>query len=803
MAIPKISPIETVTLSQFPQQQDENPVLVSDLNDQVWVFILRRLPFPAEKEVICGFRRENHTWQQLPDLTPEPGEFETLAAACAPDGLPIVAWTAREKGSWQIKVTRAFDGKFVPPETAGFGHGRAINPVLIAPEPARAWLAWESYEKGKFKICLREFRDNQWGKIICVTDPARNSYDPALAEFSDGKLAIVYSVAEGMHRNIEMKIFDPENVNLSPPIAVAIGGPFTQRVNMNTHPTAAFDSLGRLWISWENNRDFSRRNDSDGFAGSRTCPVVCYHNNKIQAVEGPGKGKWLFRGSNDHRPRFASDHEGRLFLFTRSGGTYQNDDFWRFRFSWLDPQTGWREPQTLLETTQKGATEALAVAFLKNESFWFAYRKESYKDLRDVVGGKTRENQIDILQFNAPSLASQYTPFNLVATQTETQHPVNHFEPVVSGRLPVPRRTLLYQGETFTLLLGNLHEHTEISWCWPAGTDGTFDDNYRYGRDAEGYDFMALTDHDEHFNEVSWRRYLRWAEFYNAPEYFIALPAVEWALSTSFKIEGIIPGSGHRNIIFETTADARKYLRNQRGLFSMLTPETNRIDRLWQTLREKKIKAVTIPHHPADDMHPVSWEFHDPGIEPVVEIFQCRGNGEYPGCPWAKRLPRHNPTIYKEAFVDYALRERKYKLGFVASGDHNATGVGLAAVWVKEISRAGILEALKARRCFATTGDKIFLDFRINDQIVGATLKTDSAPKITFHVEAVQPIRSIEILRNSRVVKEIFPSGSRRVFEDSWIDTEYLAETGVCYYYLRITQENLQMAWSGPIWFEG
>ena len=49
-------------------------------------------------------------------------------------------------------------------------------------------------------------------------------------------------------------------------------------------------------------------------------------------------------------------------------------------------------------------------------------------------------------------------------------------------------------------------------------------------------------------------------------------------------------------------------------------------------------------------------------------------------------------------YIDYALKTKKYKMGFIASGDHNSMGIGLAALWVKEVSRAGIIEALREIR---------------------------------------------------------------------------------------------------------
>jgi hypothetical protein len=80
--------------------------------------------------------------------------------------------------------------------------------------------------------------------------------------------------------------------------------------------------------------------------------------------------------------------------------------------------------------------------------------------------------------------------------------------------------------------------------------------------------------------------------------------------------------------------------------------------------------------------------------------------------------------------MDYALREKGYHIGFIGSGEHNNMGVGLAALWVKEVNRKGIIEALRARRCFGTTGDKIFMEVKVNGVFMGETTKLDGAPEI-------------------------------------------------------------------------
>jgi hypothetical protein len=183
-----------------------------------------------------------------------------------------------------------------------------------------------------------------------------------------------------------------------------------------------------------------------------------------------------------------------------------------------------------------------------------------------------------------------------------------------------------------------------------------------------------------------------------------------------------------------------------------------------------------------------------------VEIFQCRGNAEYPGCPRVINVTRHKPTPNKKAFIDYALAEKGHRMGFIASGDHNGIGIGIAAVWVNEVSAKGIVEGLRNRRCFGTTGDKIFVNMTINGRWANEEEKIQqSAPTIQFEVEAVDSIKSIEILRNSKMIKSIKVGGTLKQ-TGSFTDMEYASSSNILYYYLRVIQENNHIGWSSPVW---
>jgi len=785
--------IQSFLLKGFEDEQEEYPSLVGNEKGETWMFSLRRLKYPQDKEVVSAFRLNGDSWIETEPVSRKEGQYEAPIAACAKGGNPVVAWSSIESDRWIINVSH-FDGNGFPkPKQFKSKSGKPINPVLHAPAAGRTWIAWENYYEGKFTLMISKFEKGNWSDPIKIAKGENSCFDPALAEDKDGNLFVAYGLTDGYHQNIEMTLIDGHSLHVKKTIPIAIGGGFENRVNLNTKPALSFDSNDRLWISYENNRHATRLEDSDCYTGDRYCAMLSYQDGKI--VE-PVSGRWLFSGKNDHRPSFFHDRNGKLFVASHCGGDFVGNPYWQYRISWLDEEKGWVEPETIIKSKQKGVMIPPALAFDGKNRLWLSTLNEETFKYDEPIGNEqvviSRVTQLMAYQIPLPQAKLANETLQFKETVVEEFHPNSDFVPEISGHPRISGEQMEQDGEVYSLIYGNLHEHSENSPCWSAGTDGTLHEDYRFGLFSENYNFVGITDHGYSLNELYWRKNLRLADFYNDPPYFVALPSMEWTLTAKGDLESVF-GAGHYNIIFASTQEARKFIRNSQEVYNVNSPESSNSRLLWELLHEKQINCITIPHHPADEAHPVDWNVHDEYYVPVVELFQCRGNGEYPGAPREINLERHSTTTSRRAFVDYALREKKYKMGFVASGDHNGMGVGVAALWVKDFSREGILEAMRSRRCFATTGDKMIVDFRIN---------SSESPSLSIKVKGQRELERVEVLRNSRVIKEYHVSGEELEFDEVFVDADYQDEKDVLYYYVRATQKNKEIAWSSPVWVE-
>lgn len=337
----------------------------------------------------------------------------------------------------------------------------------------------------------------------------------------------------------------------------------------------------------------------------------------------------------------------------------------------------------------------------------------------------------------------------------------------------------------YHLYWGDIHGHSGL--C--DGT-GTPDNYYQYAREVAGLDISALTTHDAHGfipldeDEETWNFIREKTDSYYRPGEFVTFLGYEWTNWTY----------GHQHVLF---------LHSEEGkVFSFRDPKSATPNGLWECLKGKE--AITIPHHVGGGPIPCDWNFYHADFQPITEICSVHGNCEFFGC--LKGI--YNPE--KGHFVRYALA-RGYRLGIIASGDsHNGhpgrrdpgalTG-GLMGIYAESLDRKSIWNALKNRRVYATSGARIILDFNINKYPMGEIIyfnDENAVRDISGEVIGTDLIQEIVIIKNGLNLYTIQGQGIKNTIH--YLDKTVLKEGD--YYYLRVIQEDGEMAWSTPVWFE-
>jgi hypothetical protein len=215
---------------------------------------------------------------------------------------------------------------------------------------------------------------------------------------------------------------------------------------------------------------------------------------------------------------------------------------------------------------------------------------------------------------------------------------------------------------------------------------------------------------------------------------------------------------------------------------------------LYQYLKEHS--GVCASHSCGTGMG-TDWRDLNPAYEPFVEIFQGRRNSyEHLGAPRVARRPSEAIGGFQPLGMVWNALASQHKLGFGAASDHLSTHISYTVAIVEDHTREAILDALRRRHCYAAT-DNILLDVRCGDHFMGDELAADRPVTLKVLAHGPQPIERVDIIKDFVYVYSTEPHQERVEF--AWTDDER-RPAGLSWYYVRVMQEDGEMAWSSPLW---
>lgn len=209
----------------------------------------------------------------------------------------------------------------------------------------------------------------------------------------------------------------------------------------------------------------------------------------------------------------------------------------------------------------------------------------------------------------------------------------------------------------------------------------------------------------------------------------------------------------------------------------------------------------------------------------LLEVYSCWGNRE----SWSGRNPDIRLDRHPRRTVHSVLATGV--VAGVGAGSNSRLGIGtdavraeagrgyragLTAVKADEPSQDGIFGALRQRRCYATTGHRTLVDFSIDGQEMGSIVEISESNRgliqerhISAQIYGTSEVDRIEIVRNNVEICTYRGDDVDVAFD--WVDQQDLTRIVLqrevrgraqsCYYYLRITQVDGEIAWTSPIWF--
>ena len=167
-------------------------------------------------------------------------------------------------------------------------------------------------------------------------------------------------------------------------------------------------------------------------------------------------------------------------------------------------------------------------------------------------------------------------------------------------------------------------------------------------------------------------------------------------------------------------------------------------------------KAFVTPHHMGyqTGFRGYNWKsFQEDGQTPFVEMYSRHGLAESDDGDY-NYLHDMGPRQW-EGTVLYGL-EQGYKFGIIGSTDQHAGypgsyGDGRVMALAPSLKRDDIWHALQNRNVGCATGDKIKIDFRINDAVMGEVIRGNSR-RIYLNVEGENSIDYVDIIKNGKCI---------------------------------------------------
>ena len=706
------------------------------------------------------------------------GEFSDLNLVGTRDGLRAIWCSPGAHDDWDVYTS-------ICSSAAGWSAAERLTTargtdfhLSVAKGPAATWIVWQSFRSGNGDIYAKYLADGSWSEEIRVTTDPANEWEPSIDLDSRGRAWIGYDTYR--HGNYDVYLQSVTVAGSSASVGDPI--PIARSANFEAHASVLADRAGRVWVGYDNggpnwgrdggNLANGEPGDFSGqpLHGSRRLELRCLVEGQLHASTiGLPQESLLPAGSRFYEyPQLAEDGDGRLWLFFRmcrqgSLKAVDQGNCWDI-FATTYTDGGWLDP-IQLPNSEGRQNQRVAIAADASGRLHCAWSEGNHFIVR-----QDRKYSVRYGQLAEVAERGSILPLKPILV-----------EPPGDPAPAAPRPwNIRRAGEQYQLYFGDLHRHTNISVCLPRN-DGCQTDAHRYALDVAALDFLAITDHTHDLDPYAWWRIQLEADRFHIPGRYTPIYAYERS--------NYPEGGGHRNVYFlergwEVNGSDYYYRYHP----EVKKPNTDPDQTLYPWLKQRD-GAFTIAHTPAYSRAKQrgTWDFHDAQVEPVAEIFQG----------YRQSFERPERSLVEEVSLWYAL-SKGYRLGFIASSDHQSTHISYACVWATDKSRRALFDAILARRTYAAT-DRIALDFRIDNTLMGGQTSWNRS-KSTLRIRATgtAPIDEVQIIRSGRLLDTLRPN--QRLVDIEYTDPHPLPAP--CYYYVRVHQTDGNLAWGSPIWIE-
>lgn len=353
------------------------------------------------------------------------------------------------------------------------------------------------------------------------------------------------------------------------------------------------------------------------------------------------------------------------------------------------------------------------------------------------------------------------------------------------------------------IYFGQIHNHSNLS-----DGAGTIEEAFRYSRyDAKNTDFIVITDHsnyfenrtlqnkdgstiqlpadgttsmgDENAEEVNqaWRRGKESARNITEDGVFVGMYAYEMTWSG---------GPGHMN-----TYNSRGFEQRNSSEYKGKSHQ-EQLQTYYATLKENP-ETISMFNHPGPTFGDfLDFAFYDSEIDKLITLIEV-GNGEgqvgsdgyFPSYDYYTRAldkgwklaPTNGQDVHKGVW-----------------GDSNTTRT---VVMVDELNEESIYDAMRNYKVYATEDEDLEIKYSLNDYAMGSILPVQESISIKASINDPTGATSSLV--------EVVANGGQVLASKEYEGGSFIAEfddisTAASYYFVKVTQDDGQIAVTAPVW---
>lgn len=291
----------------------------------------------------------------------------------------------------------------------------------------------------------------------------------------------------------------------------------------------------------------------------------------------------------------------------------------------------------------------------------------------------------------------------------------------------------------YRLYWGDMHAQTSYT----VGT-GNLDDYYSFAREKAALDFTGWQGNDFEVDDIKWDSVREKTKQYNEENKFLVFLGYEWS--------GITPLGGDNNVFFKDDNE-HFYPSSNWTANENVDPGRNAspVSELWDIFSGRD-DVMLIPHIGG---RYGNLDFFNPAFSSVIEIHSHHGTFEW--------------------FAMEAMK-RRMKVGFIATSDDHTCRPGLSyplsgngksassafdvasgftGVFAKDLTKESVWEAIRSRRCYASSFDRIYMNVLVNGHRMGEEFDSREELVLCLDASGTYPLDNVKIYDWDRLVADL------------------------------------------------